>query len=55
MEYDRRGIKFDDNDYPIELAKKEGADELFIKDMEYRKTMVVNMKEQTLDKEGEED
>jgi hypothetical protein len=39
MEYDRRGIKFDDNDYPIELAKEEGANKLFIKDMEYRKTI----------------
>ena len=39
MEYDRRGIKFDDNDYPIKLDKKEGANELLIKDMEYRKTI----------------
>ena len=35
LEYDRRGIKFDD--LPIDIAKKEGADKLFIKDMEHRK------------------
>ena len=38
LEYDRRGIKFDD--LPIDIAKKEGADKLFIKDMEHRKTIV---------------
>ena len=38
LEYDRRGIKFDD--LPINIAKKEGADKLFIKDMEHRKTIV---------------
>ena len=38
LEYERRGIKFDD--LPIDIAKKEGADKLFIKDMEHRKTIV---------------
>ena len=38
FEYSRRGIKFDD--LPIDIAKKEGADKLFIKDMEHRKTIV---------------
>jgi len=39
LEYVRRGIKFDD-DLPIDIAKKEGADKLFIKDMEHRITIV---------------
>ena len=43
LEYDRRGIKFDD--LPIDIAKKEGADKLFIKDMEHRKTIVPIQKE----------
>ena len=39
FEYSRRGIKFDD--LPIDIAKKERADKLFIKDMEHRKTKIL--------------
>ena len=38
LEYGRRGIKFDN--LPIDIAKKERADKLFIKDMDYRKTTI---------------
>tara|TARA_B100000686_G_C16774010_1_gene967165 strand:+ start:95 stop:823 length:729 start_codon:yes stop_codon:yes gene_type:complete len=43
LEYSRRGMKFDD--LPIDIAKKEGADKLFIKDMEHRNTIVPMQKD----------